>query len=210
MDVVVFDMGEVILVWDPVALYERVLGLDHAAAQALVEEIDLHAWNARLDAGEPYAEVIPAWQAAHPHRRREIALLRDRWPATVRRVRHETVALIERVRATGVRVAGLTNASAENMPHARRLSPVLDRLDPLVVSGAEGLVKPQPEIYQRLLARLDPPAERVVLVDDRADNCAAATAQGMAAVRFADAAQAEAELAGLGVPLRSAATAPTR
>ncbi len=199
MDAVVFDMGGVILEWDPVTLYERVLGLDRAQAHALVDEIDLYAWNARLDAGERIAVVLPHWQQVHPHRRREIAWLHDRWPASVVRIHHETVALIERVRATGVVVAGLTNASDEHMPHARRLAPVLDRLDPLVVSGAEGVAKPDPEIYRRLLARLDAPAQRTVLVDDRADNCAAAVAQGMEAVQFADAAQAATALVELGV-----------
>lgn len=186
IDAAFIDMGGVLLGWDPVRLYEGLLG-DRAAAEALVVEIDLYAWNWRADLGEPYAELIPRWQARYPHRAAEIAAYRERWADTLTGATPGTAEVVDDVRAAGVPVVLLSNTSAETFPLCREVAPVLSRLDGLVVSGAEGVAKPDRAIYELALSRFGFDAPRTAFIDDRPENVAAAADIGLQAVAFTDA-----------------------
>lgn len=200
VDAVLFDMGGVLLEWDPIRLYERLLG-DPAAAAALIDEIDLHHWNDRVDLGEPYDEVIPKWQAAHPERAEEIAAYRDRWADTLTGSVPGVAEIIDTLRAAGVPVSLLSNTSAETFPLCRQVAPVLDRLDGIVLSATEGIAKPDRRIYELALDRFGLEAARTAFVDDRRRNVTAAAELGLHAVTFTDAATLRRDLRALGLPL---------
>lgn len=197
-DAVLIDMGGVLLGWDPARLYERLLG-DRQRAEALVDEIDLHAWNDRLDLGEPYDEVIPRWQAAHPRRAAEIAAYRDRWAETLTAAEPAVAQIVDALRGAGVAVVLLSNTSAETFDLCRAVAPVLDRLDGHVLSAREGVAKPDRALFDTALARFGLDAARTAFVDDRPANVAAAAELGLHAVRFTDAAALRRDLAALGL-----------
>lgn len=200
VDAVLFDMGGVLLEWDPVRLYERLLG-DRVAAEALIDEIDLYYWNDRVDLGEPYDDVIAQWQAAHPHRAEEIAAYRQRWADTLTGSVPGVAELIDELRAAGVSVVLLSNTGAETFPLCRAVAPVLDRLDGIVLSATEGLAKPDRRIYELALDRFGFAAARTAFVDDRPRNVSAAAELGLKAVAFNDAVALRRDLRALGLPV---------
>ncbi|MGZ4451012.1 MAG: HAD-IA family hydrolase, partial [Nocardioides sp.] len=96
---------------------------------------------------------------------------------------------------------GLTNWSAELFPHGRAAYPFLDELLlDVVVSGEEGVAKPDPAVFEVVRRRTGRPLDRLVLVDDRADNVAAAVALGMDGIVFTDAEHLRAALRERGLP----------
>lgn len=200
VDAVLFDMGGVLLEWDPVRLYERLLG-DAVAAEALIDEIDLHHWNDRVDLGEPYDEVIAKWQAAHPRRAEEIAAYRERWADTLTGPVPGVAEVIDELRGAGVPVALLSNTSAETFPLCREVAPVLDRLDGIVLSAIEGIAKPDRRIYELALERFGFDAARTAFVDDRPRNASAASELGLHPVAFTDAPALRRDLRALGLPV---------
>lgn len=101
-----------------------------------------------------------------------------------RRSNEELTAFLRTVRAAGHRVGLLTNNVREWEPRWRATLPVAELFDIVVDSSREGVRKPDPEIYRRLVARLGADPETVLLLDDLEENCAAARAQGMHAIRF--------------------------
>lgn len=200
VDAALFDMGGVLLEWDPVRLYERLLG-DRAAAEALIAEIELHHWNDRVDLGEPYDEVIAKWQAAHPERAEEIAAYRQRWAETLTGPVPGVAEVIDELRGAGVPVALLSNTSAETFPLCREAAPVLDRLDGVVLSATEGIAKPDRRLFELALQRFGFDAGRTAFVDDRARNAAAAAELGLHAVTFTHAEALREDLRALGLPV---------
>ena len=109
-------------------------------------------------------------------------------------------ALVEELDAAGVPLYALTNFSAEFWPPFRaREAATFDRFRGILVSGDEGLTKPDPAIYRLALDRFGLRAEDTVFVDDRADNVAGAASVGMKAVLFTDAVALREDLMRLGV-----------
>ncbi|WP_432746741.1 HAD family phosphatase [Streptomyces sp. JH002] len=111
-----------------------------------------------------------------------------------RRTNEEVLALVREVRASGHRVALLTNNVREWGPRWRATVPVDELFDVVVDSSEEGVRKPDPEIYRRLLARLRTPAESCLLLDDTEENTVAAERLGLRTVLFKDPAQAIADV----------------
>ncbi|MFC8227524.1 HAD family hydrolase [Streptomyces sp. NPDC057287] len=101
-----------------------------------------------------------------------------------RRTNEDLTAFLRTVRAAGHRVGLLTNNVREWEPRWRAALPVAELFDTVVDSSREGVRKPDPEIYRRLVARLDAVPATVLFLDDLEENCAAARAQGMHAIRF--------------------------
>ena len=103
------------------------------------------------------------------------------------------------MRDAGLRIYALTNWSAETFPRARQLFPFLDWFEGIVVSGDEGIRKPDPEIWHRLIARYSIEPTTTVYIDDMAYNAEAASALGFEAIRFEDPEQLRTRLVELGV-----------
>jgi 2-haloacid dehalogenase len=115
------------------------------------------------------------------------------------------VAVLAELRDAGVPVYALTNFSTEKFALARARFGFLDWFEGIVVSGEEGLVKPDPRIYRLLLDRYRLAAETTVYLDDAPVNVAAARALGLTGLRFTDPDRLRADLADLGLPIKSAA-----
>jgi len=193
----VFDIGGVLLDWDPRYLYEKLLP-DAESVERFLSEICTPAWNLEQDRGRPWDEAVDLLVARHPDRADLIRAYRDRWSEMVPGAFEETVALLETLKSRGP-VHAITNFSAEKFHECRERFAFLDLFDTVVVSGEVGLVKPDAAIYRRLLAAACVPAEACVFIDDVDKNVVGARAVGMHAVRFEGADRLRRDLAGFGM-----------
>jgi 2-haloacid dehalogenase len=200
VDTVVFDIGQVLIEWDPRHLYRKLIP-EAAAMERFLAEICTPAWNLEQDRGRPWEEGVAALVALFPDHAPLIRAFRERWHEMVPGEVPGTMALVEALRAAGVPLYAITNFAADTFAEAARRFPVLrEGFRDVVVSGLEGLVKPDPAIFRLLLARnggID--AVRCLFVDDSERNVRGAEAVGMRAHHFRDAATLEAELRTLGL-----------
>ena len=197
---VVFDLGGVLIDWDPRYLYRSLLA-DDAAIDAFLAEVGFGDWNLALDAGGDWDDAVARLSARHPGRRDLIEAFRDRWEETLGPSIEPTVAVLRELVRGGVRTYGLSNWSARTFAIARPRYEFLAWLDGIVVSGEVGVAKPDPRIYRVLLERYDLEPGRTVFVDDQPRNVAAARAAGLIGLRFVDPPTVRRQLATLGLPV---------
>jgi 2-haloacid dehalogenase len=199
---VVFDLGGVLIEWDPRHLYRKLLG-DDEEVEDFLEEVGFARWNTRVDAGvHTWAEAVATLVARHPHHRELIEAYPARFAETIPGEVPGTVDVLRDLHAAGTRLFALTNWSAETFGPARARFAFLDLFDGIVVSGEERVAKPDPRAFRLLLERfaLDPAA--TVFVDDRQDNVDAATTVGMLGTLFTGADDLRRQLTRLGLPPR--------
>ncbi|MBT2395486.1 HAD family phosphatase [Streptomyces sp. ISL-100] len=101
-----------------------------------------------------------------------------------RTVNEDLVSFLRGLRRLGYTTALLTNNVVEWGPRWRAQLPVDELFDAVVDSSAEGVRKPDPLIYRRLLERLPAAPHECLFLDDLEENCAAASDVGMLAVNF--------------------------
>ncbi|MGZ4609163.1 MAG: HAD family hydrolase [Actinomycetes bacterium] len=196
---VVFDLGGVLIDWDPRHLYRRLLPDDEI--DDFLDEIGFAEWNHAQDAGGSWDEAVEALAARHPHRRELIAAYPRRYPETMAGPIEGTVRLLTQLRATGTRLLALTNWSAETFHHALSTFGFLEMFEDIVVSGVEGVAKPDPRLFTLLIERFALVPAETVFIDDSAANVAAAAELGLTALRFRDPDLLRADLRRLGLPV---------
>ena len=199
VDAVVWDLGGVLIGWDPRVLYRRLLGSDEEV-EAYLAEVDFAGWNRLQDAGRPMAEGVAELSARFPHRRELVEAYPARYAETLLGPVPGSVELLDELRRRGqVRLLALTNWSADTFHHARDGYPFLTWFEAVVVSGEERLAKPDPRLFRRVLDRHGLESATTVYVDDSAANVAAAGALGLIALLFTGAEKLRSELAALGL-----------
>jgi 2-haloacid dehalogenase len=195
----IFDLGAVLIDWDPRYVYRDLFPGDDAAMEAFLAEVTNSTWNHQMDAGRPWADAIAELVALHPERRELIEAYWSRWPEMLAGDIAGTVAILARLRDAGVRLLALTNWSAETFPIALERFAFLGWFEGIVVSGEEGQAKPDPAIYHTLLERYRVDPGTAVFIDDRAENVIVAEALGMAGVVFRSPGALAADLDRLGL-----------
>lgn len=186
IDTVIFDLGNVLIGWDPRRLYRQLID-DEAQMEWFLREVCNSEWNEQQDAGRSWAEATALLREKFPEHAALIDAYHLRWEETLVGAIEESVALLGQLRARGVRLLALTNWSQETFPIARQRFPFLQWFEGIVVSGEERLIKPDPLIYRRLLERYAVDPSRALYIDDSARNVAAAEALGMHGWWFRDA-----------------------
>ena len=204
---IIYDIGNVLIRWDVRLLYRQLLP-DEAAIDAFLAETGFHAWNLELDRGLPWNEAVAAQTALFPHHATLIAAFHHRWHDTVPGPVEGAPELLADLAAAGVPLYAITNFSSEKFAETTRRFPFLaNAFRDVVVSGDEGVVKPDPEIYRRCLARNGLAAERAIFIDDSLPNVAAAAALGIDAIPFTTTAALRDQLARRGLLTPRAETA---
>ena len=176
VDAVVFDIGNVLIEWNPEGFYDAEIGAGRRAA--LFAAVELHAMNERVDMGEAFHGQVMALAEAHPDWAAEIALWHDRWIEMASPEIPRSGRLLRALKARGVPVFALSNFGVETFEIARVHYPVFAEFDALFVSGHLRMAKPDAPIYERLERETGVAPERLLFTDDRADNIAAARARG--------------------------------
>jgi 2-haloacid dehalogenase len=196
---VVFDLGGVLIDWNPRYLFRKLFGADEDGMERFLTEICTTEWNLAQDAGRSWAEGKALLQARHPAQAELIEAYHRRWDEMVSGSIAGSVAILAELKGARVPVYGLTNFSRETFPLARRRFDFLDWFDGIVVSGEVNLVKPDPRIYQLLFDRFGLTAAESIFIDDNAGNTATAARLGMHAIHFTDPSALRGELAALGL-----------
>lgn len=173
---VVFDIGNVLIEWNPERMYDRVIGA--ARREALFAAVDLHGMNVRVDAGANWAEEVRALAAAHPDHAGDIMLWHDRWIEMASPVIPRSVRLMEALQRKGVPVFALTNFGVQTFDYAVTQYPFLGRFDRAFVSGVLRASKPEARIYEIVEEESGLRGEALIFADDRPENIAAAEARG--------------------------------
>ncbi|MCL6437144.1 MAG: HAD family phosphatase [Rubrobacteraceae bacterium] len=195
---VVFDLGGVLVDWDPRYLYRKLFS-DEEEMERFLSEVCSPRWNRQLDLGRPFEEAVAELRARHPRYAREIEAYHSRWGEMLGGPIAGSVELLGRLRGRGVPLYALTNWSSETFAIARKRYGFLGWFEEIVVSGEEKVAKPDHEIYRRLVerCRLDP--RSTLFVDDVEENVAAARSLGFYGVVFRDPEMLAEELARLGI-----------
>jgi len=195
---VIFDLGGVLIDWDPRYLYRKLLA-DEAAVEDFLARVCTQAWNEQQDAGRPVAEAMSALAGEHPECAELINAYYGRFDEMMRGAHDDTVAVLDDLHGRGVPLYALSNFSAEMFRHARRRFHFLERFRDIVLSGDERLVKPDPRFYRLLLDRHGLIAQDTVFIDDNPGNVEAAAQLGMTAFHFRGAPALRADLVALGL-----------
>lgn len=197
---VVFDVGNVLLRWDPRHLYRRLIP-DQERMAWFMQNVCTSAWNLEQDRGRPWADAVKLLVAQHPEWEREIRAFDEDWHETVAGVIEDSVAILAELKGKGEKVYAITNYSREKWAESLIRFPFLGTFDGVIVSAHERLIKPDPAIYHTLCERYGLNAGDCIFVDDSEKNVKGARAVGMQAVHFVEPIDLRAELRGLGVTL---------
>jgi 2-haloacid dehalogenase len=181
---IVFDLGGVLIDWNPRYLYRKLFNGDEAGMERFLSEICTPAWNGQQDAGRPFAEAVAELSARHPQHRELIEAYHRRWNEMLGGAIEGTVEILEALHARQHYLCALSNWSAETFPIARDCFSFLNRFRTIVLSGEERLIKPAPAIFEVLLRRIGRTAEECLFIDDVPANTEVARRLGMRAIEF--------------------------
>lgn len=197
--VAIFDLGGVLIDWNPRYLYRKLFPGDEAGMERFLSEICTPHWNERQDEGRRFAEAEAELIARHPDKAQLIRAWHARFPEMIPGAIEEVVDVLGELRARGTRLYALTNWSAETFPSQRRRFEFFDWFAGIVVSGQEGVIKPDPRIFHRLLSRFAVKADQSVFIDDNLKNAQAASALGIHGIHYRTPAELRRDLVNVGL-----------
>jgi len=198
---VVFDLGNVLIAWDPVAAIAQAVGQDEAQRFVADEAFGFQAWNHRQDEGRTWVDAEAEAAAAHPHWAHHARAYRTHFAHSLVGALPDTEVILRELHAAGIPLFALTNWSGELFPIARERFDFLHLFEDIVVSGDEGVAKPDPRIFAILRDRVGRPLQECVFVDDSPRNVAAAREAGLDAIVFTDTGHLRDDLRARGLPL---------
>lgn len=191
---IIFDYGNVLLDWNPRYVYRRYFPDDPERMENFLREINFMEWNAHQDRGRPFEEGVAILSEQFPQYADLIRAFHEHWTDSVGEALAGTVEILKQLKQSGYSLYGLSNWSAETFPHARAKHNFFDLFDDMVISGAVGFVKPEPEIYQIMLEKIGRPAPECLFIDDSLPNIQQANKIGFATIHFQSPAQLKEEL----------------
>jgi 2-haloacid dehalogenase len=196
---VVFDLGNVLIDWNPRYLFRKLFAGDEEKARWFHANVCTDEWNSSHDLGISYEENANTLIAVFPEYAKEIRAYGERWIETLGGAIEEAVKIFDELRSRRIPCYALTNFSPASFPIARRHFPFLNRFDGYVVSGELGIKKPDPAIYLHMLSKFKLKPEEAFFIDDRLENVQAARALGIRSHHFENAHALRLELRALGL-----------
>jgi 2-haloacid dehalogenase len=199
IDTVVFDLGGVLIDWDPRYLYRKIFSTEDEITW-FMENICTPDWNDMQDAGRSFADATEELVKKHPKHEVPIRAWYGRFPETISGAIQPTVEILSKIREKKAhRLYALTNWSAESFPWAQQNFEFLSWFEGIVVSGQEKTRKPFADFYHILLKRYNIDPARTVFIDDNIKNIKGANEVGLNTIHFTGAAALEKELKSLGI-----------
>ena len=199
IETVIWDLGNVLIKWDPKNLYRKIFE-EEEKMDWFLNEVCTMDWNEAQDGGRTWKEGIQLLVAEHPAYTKEINAYWDRWEEMLGGAIEGSATILQHLKEKNShRLYALTNWSAETFPIALETFDFLQLFEGILVSGAENLKKPDPKIYQLLLDRYQINPATAVFIDDSLRNIKAAKAMGINTIHFTSAEQLSQELTDYGV-----------
>ena len=181
-EAVIFDIGNVLIEWQPERYYDRVIGEERR--KEMFATVDLHGMNDKIDMGGDFKEVIYSTAEDYPQFRDEIRMWYDNWIELANPVIDHSVRLLRALRAKGVPVFTLTNFGPASFAYAETQFDFLTEFDRRYISGHMKVIKPDPKIYQMVEEDCGIAPEALLFADDRVDNVNMARSRGWQAHLF--------------------------
>ena len=197
--VAVFDLGGVLIDWNPRHLYRKLFHGDESAMEHFLANICAPSWNGQQDAGRSFAEGCASLKAVYPDAAHLIDAWFERYDEMLAGPIQGTVDILSDLRHQGVRLYALSNWSAETFPFALKRFEFLKWFDGIMLSGEVKLVKPDPKIYDLFLKTFGINPASAVYVDDLEPNVRSAAAVGMRGILFTDPAALRTDLTRAGL-----------
>ncbi len=197
--IAIFDLGGVLLEWNPRYLYRKLFGGDEVAMEDFLATVCTKEWNERQDLGRTFADGIRELLPRHADKRELIEAFGARFGEMIPGPIDGAVDVLAELKDRGTPVYAITNWSAETFPPQRQRFEFLSWFDDIVVSGFERVMKPDPRIFTILLERNAIAPESAVFIDDVAANAVAATKLGLHGIHFRSPAQLRRELVAIGL-----------
>jgi 2-haloacid dehalogenase len=199
IETVIFDLGGVLIDWNPKYLYRKILK-DEEKVNWFLENICTSEWNDQQDAGRSFEDATSELIKKHPEWEEAISAWYGRWKETIQGPIHGTVEILKSIKASQkYRLYALTNWSAETFPWAKDNFDFLHWFEGIVVSGEEKTRKPFPEFYQILFDRYNVDVSKAIFIDDNYKNVEGAEKIGLKTIHFNSPAQLHTELTNFGV-----------
>jgi 2-haloacid dehalogenase len=195
----VFDYGGVLVDWDPRYLYRKIIPGDEQAIEKFLKEVRFFEWNVQQDAGRPFHQAIDEICTRYPQHCELIKAYDERYEESISGPIWPTVEILKELKLAGYPLYGLSNWPAEKFPPVRDRYEFFGWFEDIVISGEVGLAKPDPAIFQLMLARIGRPAEECIYIDDSDSNVAVAGQLGFQTIHFVSPAELRLELAALGI-----------
>lgn len=196
---IVFDFGNVLLEWNPRLVYQRYFPDDPEGMERFLSEVNFMEWNQLQDQGRPFSEGVAALSQEFPQHAHLIQAYHEHWIDSLGEAIMGTVEIMKKLKQAGYPLYGLSNWSAETFPYARERFDFFDLFDDMVISGEVGCVKPDPEIFQILLEKIERSPQECLFIDDSQANVHSAQALGFATIHFQSPEQLESELRSLNI-----------
>lgn len=198
----VFDLGGVFVEWDPMNLFRKLFETEEEA-RWFHDNVCTLDWNLEFDAGVKYEDGVNSLITRFPRYWREIQAYNLRWKEMISGTIQGTIDIHNELIAAEIPTFAITNFSLEKWVAVLDDLPFMEKFDGVVVSGAEGLVKPDSRIYKLFCDRYSLAPENCVFMDDNESNVVAAHNFGMKAIHFTSPEQLREELIELGLPLEA-------
>ncbi|MEM7211388.1 MAG: HAD family phosphatase [Pseudomonadota bacterium] len=180
---VVFDVGQVLLYWDPRQMWADDFD-SMAEVEGFLEEIGFMDWHKEQDRGRTFVEAVADHGARFPHHAEKLGKYDTHWDRSIDHVIEGSVAILRALEVVNTPLYGITNYPAEKFTIARQQYDFLNLMTDVVVSGEEKLIKPDPAIYRCLLDRNGLVAGETIFIDDSPKNIDAANALGIDGILF--------------------------
>ncbi len=195
--IVIFDLGNVLIRWDPRLLYRKIFP-DETEMEHFLTVVCPPEWNLEQDRGRSFVDAVAEAAGRHPHHRLNIAAWLDRFDEMIPGSIEGTVQILEKLKTRGVACYALSNWSAETFAKTRPRFKLFDLFDGLVISGEEKVIKPDPRIYHITCERYGFKPADAVFIDDTLVNIQAAKKLGFYTIHFQNPEHTREELNGLG------------
>jgi 2-haloacid dehalogenase len=194
INTIIFDLGAVLIDWNPHYLY-RTLFTNEQEMKDFLANITTPDWNEEQDAGRSLQDATDLLVKQHPHHEENIRAFYSRWEEMLGNAIEDTVRIFKQLKDSGkYQIYALTNWSAETFPVALKRYEFLNWFDGIVISGTEKMRKPNPAFYQLLLDRYNVKASEALFIDDNLRNVLAAEKMGISSIHFLSAEQLKIEL----------------
>jgi 2-haloacid dehalogenase len=201
VNTVIFDLGGVLIDWNPRYLYRKILKNENEV-DFFLNNICTSEWNDQQDAGRSFEDATLELIRKHPEWEEAISAWYGRWQETIRGPIDETVEVLQKIKDSGnYRLYALTNWSAETFPWAYKTFEFLHWFEGIVVSGEEKTRKPFAEFYQILFDRYQVNPIESLFIDDNIKNIEGAKNTGLRTIHFQSAAQLKEQLPLYGIAI---------
>src|SRR3989304_7289123 len=202
MENIIFDLGNVLILWNPDVVYKKFFSSDLTKAQRFYEETGIQKANTEMDRGRPFQEALSELAGKFPHYHEPIQFWKTKWLEMIGGPIEDSVKVLESLHTQGYPLYALTNWAEETFfTHIRHNQKYqfLNNFKDIVISGVVKEIKPEPQIYKILLQRNNLKPENCIFIDDSSDNIVAAQNLGIATIKFTSPEQLVDELGKYGI-----------